>query len=243
VGDAGKPRIERPGVEGVGRDVNIIILTPVRVLGDGLARCFDQYANMSVVAVISELATLRNCLIETTVDLVLIDVTQGVDLYDIRSIAVERPDIALVALGLPEQRQAVIRCGRAGFTGYIARDATIDVLYKSISEIIQGRLACPAEISSGLLRALFRNESLPDEPGPEISLTRREGEVLQLIGGGLSNKEIARELSLSIATVKHHVHNVLGKLQLPRRAQAMRRLRDAPWIVPGERVGRRRTTS
>lgn len=50
-------------------------------------------------------------------------------------------------------------------------------------------------------------------------------------GRGLSNKEIARELVLSVATVKHHVHNVLDKLKLPRRAQAMRRVRDAPWLV------------
>jgi DNA-binding NarL/FixJ family response regulator len=47
----------------------------------------------------------------------------------------------------------------------------------------------------------------------------------------MSNKEIARDLSLSLATVKHHVHHVLQKLGLPRRAQAMRRVREAPWIA------------
>ena len=186
---------------------------------------------MSVAAVVSQLSALRNLLNVTSADVVLVDVTQGVDLYDIRSIAQEFPDVALVALGLPEQRQAVIRCGRAGFTGYIARGATVDALCKSLSDVVQGRLACPAEISGGLLRALFRNGSLPDESGAESSLTCRESEVLRLLGGGLSNKEIARELSLSIATVKHHVHSILEKLQLPGRAQAMRRVRDAPWMA------------
>lgn len=63
------------------------------------------------------------------------------------------------------------------------------------------------------------------------ALTRREGDVLQLIGDGLSNKEIARDLCVSVATVKHHVHNILEKLHVPRRAQAMRRVREAPWIA------------
>jgi DNA-binding NarL/FixJ family response regulator len=94
-----------------------------------------------------------------------------------------------------------------------------------------GRLACSADISGGLLRALFRSDDAPVPSAHEEALTQREGEVLQLIGRGMSNKEIARELALSIATVKHHVHKVLEKLQLPRRAQAMRRVRSAPWIA------------
>jgi len=64
-----------------------------------------------------------------------------------------------------------------------------------------------------------------------VRITAREGEVLALIGQGLSNKEIARELTLSVATVKHHVHHILEKLKLARRAEAMRRVRDAPWLA------------
>ena len=83
----------------------------------------------------------------------------------------------------------------------------------------------------GLLRALFRMDRQVHANDLEDALTRREGEVLQLIGQGLSNKEIARDLSRSSATVKHHVHHVLQKLKLPRRAQAMRRVREMPWIA------------
>ena len=108
-----------------------------------------------------------------------------------------------------------------------------DELRKSLSDV-SWSTACPAEISGGLLRALF-GDDLPDESATDASLSHRESEVLQLIGGGLTNKEIARELSLSVATVKHHVHSVLTKLQLPGRAQAMRRVRDAPWLAAGSR--------
>ena len=211
--------------------MKLIVLTPVRMLGDGLVAWFERRPDMEVVAVVADLHALRGALAANCAELVLIDVTQGIDLYDVRSIAAQRPDVALVALGLTEQRQEVIRCGRAGFTGYVSREASMEALCAALSDVVEGRLACPAEISGGLLRALFRMEYPSNDPQLDHALTRRESDVLQLIGQGMSNKEIARELVLSVATVKHHVHNILDKLNLPRRAQAMRRVRDAPWLV------------
>jgi two-component system, NarL family, nitrate/nitrite response regulator NarL len=211
--------------------MNVVVLTPVRLLGDGLSACFTTRPDICVLAVVTDLAALRDALATTDVEVVLIDVTQGIDLFDVRAIATEWPDVALVALGLNEQREEVIRCGRAGFSGYVPRDASIDKLCNALTEVAQGRLACPPEISGGLLRALFRRERRFDPSEVDLALTRRESEVLQLLGRGLSNKEIGSELFLSVATVKHHVHHVLEKLKLSRRAQAMRRVRDDPWIA------------
>jgi two-component system, NarL family, nitrate/nitrite response regulator NarL len=148
--------------------------------------------------------------------------------------------VALVALGLTERRQDVIQCGRAGFCGYVARDASIDSLCASLSEIVAGRQTCPPEIAGGLLRALFRQEPRVEASDLALALTRRESEVLSLLGHGLSNKEIGGELCLSVATVKHHVHHILEKLKLSRRAQAMRRVRDAPWIAHTSHVATKR---
>ena len=208
-----------------------VILTSIKLLGDGLARCLDDTPDISIVSVTDDVPSLRDLLTGGTVEIVLIDMTQNFDLDDVRSLAVAAPDVAFIALGLREQRQDVIRCGRAGFSGYVARDATVEAVAKAMRDAISGRLACPAEISSGLLKALFRAEELSDLATDDAPLTRREGDVLQLIGRGLTNKEIARELNLSVATVKHHVHNVLEKLNLPRRTHAMRRVRERPWIA------------
>jgi DNA-binding NarL/FixJ family response regulator len=210
--------------------MNIIVLTPVRLLGDGLAACFSSRPDIYAVAVLNDLANLRDTLATTETQAVLIDVTQGIDLWDVRAIGAEWPDVALIALGLNEQRQEVISCGQAGYAGYVPRDASIDTLCNMLHEIVAGRLACPPEISCCLLRALFRKEPRPEDPDSDPALTRREREVLELLGHGFSNKEIANELCLSVATVKHHVHHVLEKLQLQRRTEAMRRVRDAPWL-------------
>src|SRR5690242_2561000 len=108
--------------------MRIVVLTPVRLLGDGLAACLSSRPDVCVLAAVNDLAALRDLLAAGGVEVVLIDVTQGLDLFDVREIAAERPDVALVALGLHEQRDEVIRCGRAGFAGYVPRDASIDTL-------------------------------------------------------------------------------------------------------------------
>jgi DNA-binding NarL/FixJ family response regulator len=217
-----------------GEAMHLIVFTPVRLLGDGLAASLATRSDVVVHAVVNAFADLRSALAACDVDLVLIDVTQGIDLSEVRAIAQANPDLLLVALGLDEQRQNVIRCGHAGFTGYVPRDASINGLCEALSDVVHGRLACSAEISCELLRALFRMEQPPGDAPPGQSLSRREREVMQLVERGLSNKEIARELSLSVSTVKHHVHHILEKLALSRRTQAMCRAREEPWIAsPG----------
>ena len=88
----------------------------------------------------------------------------------------------------------MVRCGRAGFSGYISRNASFDELCRALSDVASGRLACSAEISGGLLRALFCMERQSDTIEAEQGPTRRESEVLKLIGQGMS-KEIARDLN------------------------------------------------
>lgn len=210
--------------------MNVVILTSVRLLGDGLVSCLKQHDDINFLSIESNIAALKQAMPQEHVDLVLVDVTQGINIEEVRLFAAENPNICLIAFGLEEQRQEVIRCGRAGFSGYVARDASIETLCKAINDVIAGRLACPAEISGGLLRALFRMDSSDHQAQTDESLTRREEDVLHLIARGLSNKEIARELNLSIATVKHHVHHILGKFNLPTRTQVMRKVRENPWI-------------
>lgn len=218
--------------------MKIFVLTPVRILGEGLASCLRSGPSSADVVIIDSLHSLRSHLAVDCDCIVLVDVTQGIELFDVRTIALDWPDLPIVALGLPEQTHQVILCGRAGFAGYISRETTIEGLCGALTNIGEGKLACPPEISAGLLRALFRKGPQTEQSLSDPGLTRRESEVLALIGRGLSNKEISSELCLSVATVKHHVHRVLEKLGLSRRTEAMRRVRDAPWL--GRMVAGRR---
>jgi two-component system nitrate/nitrite response regulator NarL len=217
--------------------VKIAIISPIRLFRDCLAASFRTMEPEPEVSTEPTIAALSGRVAGEEPDIGLVDVTKGLEvtqdclLEEVGLVAAKWPELRLLAIGLEERREEVVRYGRAGFVSYVSRNASIPELQAAIADAFARRLQCPAEISGGLIRALFRRHqpSLPpstDDP----SLTGREAEVLHMIGRGLSNKEIARELSLSVATVKQHVHNVLAKLGVGHRAQAMRQVREMPWI-------------
>lgn len=219
--------------------MNVVILSPVRLIGDGIAACLKGNADLVITANVTQFSMLRNVLYTSPVDVALIDISHDIVLDDVRAVATDWPSVALIAFGLNERQHEVTRCAQAGFAGYVAREGSVEALCTAVSNARSGCLACPAEIAGGLMRALFRIVPAPDTSADNACLTCREEDVLRLLGRGDSNKEIARELNLSVSTVKHHVHHILSKLQLASRAQAMRRVRDEPWMAPSVKVDKR----
>jgi DNA-binding NarL/FixJ family response regulator len=224
--------------------MDILIFTDVRVFGEGLERCLRATSDISVVAIAHDLASLRDMLDRLPVDVVLVDITQGFSPDEFRRLAADYPGTVLMALGLREQEDEVIRCGQAGFAGYIPRDASVETLSQRMLDARNGRLTCPEQIAAGLMKALYRGR-FGDQSNDEMiggdPLTKREASVARLVGSGMSNKEIARELTLSVATVKHHVHSILAKLQLPSRNHIIRRERDVPRLAAGTKASLRRS--
>jgi DNA-binding NarL/FixJ family response regulator len=209
----------------------IVILTSIQLFGEGLASFFNTRQEVSVLAVAQSFSILHEAMNQSEVDLALIDVTQGIDLEEVRALTNRFPMLTLIAIGLKADQKEIVRCGRAGFSGYVLRDASLNQLQNAMEDAIAGRLSCSPEVSGELLRALYHEAHIPYSQEIGEALTPRECEVLLELGNGLSNKEIARKLCLSISTVKHHVHKVLEKLQVGRRAEAMRQVREMPWIA------------
>lgn len=224
--------------------MDILIFTDVRVFGEGLERCLQASGDISVLAIAHNLESLRDMLDRLPVDLVLVDITQGFTPDAFHRLAADYPGAVLMALGLREQEEDVIRCGQAGFAGYIPRDASVETLCQRMLDARSGRLTCPDQIAAGLMKALYRSrfgEQSNDEVVGGDPLTKREASVARLVGFGMSNKEIARELALSVATVKHHVHSILAKLQLPSRTHIIRRGRHVPGPAGDSSAARRRS--
>jgi two-component system, NarL family, nitrate/nitrite response regulator NarL len=222
--------------------MNLLIFAGVRLVSESLAACLDGHRGIDRVEIASTAAAVRTLLLQSEFDVVLIDCSTPDDAM-VRALALEFPQVKLLALGLEEQRDSVIHCGRAGFSGYVPRDAGLDALREAVLDCGCGRLRCTAEIASSMMKALFFDRAPPAKPAePEAteSLTGRQKQVTQLISRGYSNKEIARELKLSVATVKHHVHHVLAKLQVTRRSCVVQRLRGGDTLTPSEPSFRRR---
>ena len=128
------------------------------------------------------------------------------------------PALELIAIGVNESEDEIIEFAEAGVTAYVGRDASADHLIDVIESASREELICSPRIAGALVRRLGSMASQRDRT--DMILTIREREVLTLIREDLGNKQIAERLQIAEATVKNHVHNLLEKLNVKRRAQA-----------------------
>jgi DNA-binding NarL/FixJ family response regulator len=114
--------------------------------------------------------------------------------------------------------EAIVSLLRAGAIGVIHRDAHPGDLARSLVAAGRGEIVLPPELAGRALAALARGEVRLDQPGDR--LTDREQEVLTLLAQGMTNKDIAQSLVLSVRTVEAHLRNVYGKLDVSSRTEA-----------------------
>jgi len=142
------------------------------------------------------------------------------------------PDTRIIAIGLREAEHEVTGWAEAGVAAYLGREAGPDELICTIEKVRRQGTVC----SFGSSAARLRRITLPQHNGAppwaaDRCLTPREREVLHLVGQGLSNQQIAGGLFIALATVKNHVHNILEKLGVTRRADAVREVRRGGFIA------------
>lgn len=133
----------------------------------------------------------------------------------IETIILQEPSARILAITSSNEDEKVVAAIRAGALGYLLKDATRERLVEGIKTVAEGKRYLPPEIGEKLARGLF-SEGRKTNP-----LTRREQEVLELLGKGLSNAVIAKQLFLSNSTVRVHIYNILDKLGLEDRNQAV----------------------
>jgi len=152
-------------------------------------------------------------------DVVLMDlVMPGMDgIEALRRITARQPETRVLVLTSFAEDEKVFPAIKAGALGYLLKDAGPEELVRAIRQVYRGESSLSPAIARKLLREIARPPACPLTPEP---LTERELEVLRLIARGKSNREIAGELVISEATVRTHVSNILGKLQLASRTQA-----------------------
>lgn len=153
-------------------------------------------------------------------DIVLMDVRlgDGIDgLEATRRIVAEGLPSRVIMLTLHETPAYVREALSAGAAGYVLKEAAIEELRSAIDQVMAGHSALPIELLNAAMRG---NAPTPRRERLDQILTRRELEVVERIALGLTNKQIARELDISPATVKVHVERLIGKLGVADRTQA-----------------------
>src|SRR5215207_504403 len=143
-----------------------------------------------------------------------------------REIQRANPQIGILVLTMFEDDDSVFAATRAGAKGYLLKDSGGEGVVHAIRAVASGE----AVFGPGVAERIIGYFSAPRAAAPQRAfpeLTEREEEVLSLVAQGKSNREIARQLFVSLKTVRNHVSNILLKLQVADRAQAVIRARDA----------------
>lgn len=196
-------------------DIEIIIADDHPIVRAGLRATLGYTLGQARVREAASMGALRGLLEDAPADLLLLDVFfPGLEPEnDIRALRRDHPLTAILLVSMLTDRPVVERLLRAGANGFVSKSASPDRLEAGIRDVMNGGrpLHLPTPVRG-------RPSAISDNP--VLSLPRRQAEVLRMICLGLSNKEIANEIGLSVSTVRGHVSALLQKLKVPNRASA-----------------------
>lgn len=168
-------------------------------------------------------------------DVVLMDVRMpGTDGIEATRRMPNQKVLILTTFGLDDY---IIEALRAGASGFLLKDAPVEDLVRAVRTVAAGDAQLSPAVTKRLLEQVARRlpAAVPRDSGALADLTERELEVLRLLAAGMSNAEVAAALVVSEPTVKSHVSNVLQKLGLRDRVQAVIYAYENGLIAPGQR--------
>ncbi|WP_164103310.1 response regulator transcription factor [Candidatus Laterigemmans baculatus] len=174
-------------------------------------------------------------LIRDPIDVLLLDLNLPDNLTLKIARAIQQAELPTKIIVLAsEDHEKIIDCIAAGVQGCVLERSPLAELDMAIARVREGETFCSPDIVSKMFTELARFAHRPhrEPPKPKGRLTGREREVLELLGKRKSNKQIAAELNVSLYTVKNHVHNILEKLKVDSRVEAVKRARqqDEPGV-------------
>jgi len=202
------------------RKTTVAIIDDNRLVREALTALLGALPDLRVVASATADPVF---LTEAKPQVVLLDVGLG-DQDSLRVAAAIRsalPDARIVAMDLIPDSEEVADFVNAGVSGFVLKDATFDEFVATIRSVAAGEKVLPPRLTESLFAQIAREASGRGREyvTEDVRMTRREREVIDLIGEGLSNKEIAQRLNIATHTVKNHVRNVMEKLALHTRLQ------------------------
>lgn len=215
--------------------MRVLVYSPVRLFGEGICAYLQSIERIEAVLVEHDAMELETRVAKFQADVALFDVTTRNVLTAAQVVKALCPEVTTVALAVTEVAEQVIACADAGFAAYIPRSASATEMISIVELALQGETVCDRRIARSLFDELARRRPAITQFGPDEHLTPREIETAKMLRRGLSNKEIAKELHLSVATIKNHVHSILQKLQVRRRSQVANLLIENPWVLHAPR--------
>ena len=203
--------------------IAVVLIDGNRVLREGLASLLQNQPDLRVLAACADVGQAIYAPRPVDPDVLLMDV--GSDAHEsLRLTTVVRAEIPatrVILMGLLPDDAGVAAYVRAGASGFIMKDASVEEYLATIRAVAAGAEALPAPLTRSLFMEIVRNHQggAAATAEPAERLTARERAVVDYLAQGLSNKEIAKRMNIAVHTVKSHVHNILEKLGLQSRLE------------------------
>jgi DNA-binding NarL/FixJ family response regulator len=203
--------------------VRVLVVDDQELFRRGLIMLLGGDSDIEVVGEAADGVTATELATTTAPDVVLLDVRMprrtGVEAC--RAIKEAVPATKIIMLTVSDEEADLYESVKNGAAGYLLKDSSIEEVAQAIRVVNEGQSLISPSMAVKLIDE-FKQMSKPErEQGPALRLTDRELEVLRLVAKGLNNREVAKELFISENTVKNHVRNILEKLQLHSRMEAV----------------------
>jgi DNA-binding NarL/FixJ family response regulator len=203
-------------------ELDVFVLVAVRLYRDGIVDALERDSRFRLVGSAGALDGARDQFdaLPRPPSVALVDIGLPEGAAATRVLRSGWPGVSIVALAVPETDEQVLQLAEAGVAGIVTREATLAEVLDAVAAAARREVLTSPGVSAVLLRrvaALAGDRSAGAGP----TLTRRERQIVGLIGRGLSNKEIAGALRIELPTVKNHVHHILEKLRVERRGEAV----------------------
>jgi len=205
--------------------IRVLVVDDHPMMNESMCLALEAEEDMQVVGVAQNGRAAIEQALALKPDVIVMDLFLP-DMDGIRAtaeIAQANPTARVLVITSSAENEHVQRAIEAGAMAYIVKDSSREQFILGVRTLASGRVFLPAEIGEKLVRGLQENKTpIAASTRPErAELTPREREVLALLGEGLGNREIARRLVLSESTVRVHLNNLLVKLGLHERNQAV----------------------
>ncbi|HSP05046.1 MAG TPA: response regulator transcription factor [Acidimicrobiales bacterium] len=219
-------------------DIRVMICDDHALFRRGLIMVLEAEDDIEVVAEAEDGEDALEKAVEFVPDVVLMDVRMpGVDgIEATRRIAEKVPTAKILMLTVSDEEEDLYEAIKAGATGYLLKEVSIEEVAPAARAVVAGQSLISPSMASKLLGEFSNLAKRAEERSsvPTPRLTERELEVLRLVAQGKSNREIAGDLYISENTVKNHVRNILEKLHLHTRMEAvMYAVREKLLEIPG----------
>jgi len=196
-------------------NVRVFILAENRLLREALTRILRKKSNIDVVGASALASQVTEQVTAAAPDVLLSD-SAAMSLAELRLVPELRaavPGLKVVMIGMDADRETFLRAVRDGVVGYMLKDASALEIADAVRCVVGDEAVCPPQLCLALFDYVAQHARMPSfHIRYALGLTRREQQLVQLIGLGLTNKEIANQLNLSEQTVKNHVHRMLRKV-------------------------------